>query len=86
VPKLIRQAKEDSDGDFWVDEKQKQVHLSEAGMLHAEELLREAGIISEDDSLYSGQNLIRRTSHECRLCARMLYISAMSITSFAMAK
>ena len=57
LPKLTRQAKEDGDGDYWVDEKQKQVHLSEAGMLHAEELLREAGIISEDDSLYSGQNL-----------------------------
>jgi len=57
LPKLIRQEKEDGDGDFWVDEKQKQVHLSEAGMEHAEKLLREAGIISEEDSLYSGQNL-----------------------------
>jgi len=57
LPKLTRQEKEDGDGDFWVDEKQKQVHLSEAGMEHAEELLREAGIISEGDSLYSGQNL-----------------------------
>lgn len=57
LPKLTRQEKEDGDGDFWVDEKQKQVHLSEAGMEHAEKLLREAGIINEDDSLYSGQNL-----------------------------
>ena len=57
LPKLTRQEKEDGDGDFWVDEKQKQVHLSEAGMEHAEKLLREAGIISEEDSLYSGQNL-----------------------------
>jgi len=57
LPKLTRQEKEDGDGDFWVDEKQKQVHLSESGMEHAEELLREAGIISEGDSLYSGQNL-----------------------------
>ncbi len=57
LPKLVRQEKEDGDGDFWVDEKQKQVHLSEAGMEHAEKLLREAGIISEEDSLYSGQNL-----------------------------
>jgi len=57
LPKLSRQEKEDGDGDFWVDEKQKQVHLSEAGMEHAEKLLREAGIISEEDSLYSGQNL-----------------------------
>jgi preprotein translocase subunit SecA len=57
LPKLTRQEKEDGDGDFWVDEKQKQVHLSEAGMEHAEKLLREADIISEEDSLYSGQNL-----------------------------
>jgi preprotein translocase subunit SecA len=57
LPKLTRQEKEDGDGDFWVDEKQKQVHLSEAGMEHAEKLLREASIISEEDSLYSGQNL-----------------------------
>jgi preprotein translocase subunit SecA len=57
LPKLNRQEKEDGDGDFWVDEKQKQVHLSESGMEHAEKLLREADIISEEDSLYSGQNL-----------------------------
>jgi preprotein translocase subunit SecA len=57
VPKLVRQQQEDSVGDFYVDEKQKQVHLSEAGMEHAEELLRAAGILSAEDSLYSGQNL-----------------------------
>jgi preprotein translocase subunit SecA len=57
VPKLARQQQEDSVGDFYVDEKQKQVHLSEAGMEHAEELLRGAGILSVEDSLYSGQNL-----------------------------
>ena len=57
VPKLVRQDKEDGEGDYWVDEKSKQVHLSEAGMEHAEHILREAGILAEDDSLYSGQNL-----------------------------
>jgi preprotein translocase subunit SecA len=57
VPKLARQLQEDSVGDFYVDEKQKQVHLSEAGMERAEELLRAAGILSAQDSLYSGQNL-----------------------------
>ncbi len=36
VPKLTRQEKEDGQGDFWVDEKQKQVFLSENGMEHAE--------------------------------------------------
>ena len=57
VPKLIKQEKEDSEGDYWVDEKGKQAHLSEQGMGHAEQLLLEAGILSEGDSLYSGNNL-----------------------------
>jgi preprotein translocase subunit SecA len=57
VPKLTRQQKEDAEGDYWVDEKQKQTHLSEAGMSHAEQLLREAGILKEDDSLYDAHNL-----------------------------
>ncbi len=58
VPKLVKQETEESEGDFWVDEKGKQVHLSEAGMQHAEELLREAGILeSEEDSLYGANNL-----------------------------
>ena len=41
------------DHDFWIDEKSKQVHLSETGMEKAEEILREAGIIAKDDGLYS---------------------------------
>ncbi|WP_240097499.1 preprotein translocase subunit SecA [Thermomonas flagellata] len=57
VPRLSRQEKEDSPGDYWVDEKQKQVHLSEAGQEHAEQLLREAGILGADDSLYAPQNI-----------------------------
>ncbi len=57
VPKLGRQEKEDGEGDYWVDEKQKQAHLSEAGMSHAEELLRGAGILKDGDSLYDGHNL-----------------------------
>ena len=57
VPSLVRQDKEDSPGDFWVDEKQKQVHLSEAGQEHAEQLLRGAGILGEDESLYAPQNI-----------------------------
>ena len=57
VPKLIKQEKEDGEGDYWVDEKGKAAHLSEQGMGHAEQLLLEAGILSEGDSLYSGNNL-----------------------------
>ena len=57
VPGLARQEKEDTPGDFWVDEKQKQVHMSEAGQEHAELLLRQAGILGEDESLYAPQNI-----------------------------
>ncbi|MEZ0469275.1 preprotein translocase subunit SecA [Luteimonas salinilitoris] len=57
VPSLKRQEVEDGVGDFWVDEKGKQVHLSEAGQEHAEELLRKAGILDADESLYDPQNI-----------------------------
>ncbi len=57
VPKLKAQEKEDGPGDFWPDEKQKQVHLSEEGMEHIEDLLREAGILEPDSNLYDAGNL-----------------------------
>ncbi len=57
VPKLVRQASEEGEGDYWVDEKGKQVHLSEAGMVHAEELLRQAGVLQADDALYAAGNI-----------------------------
>ncbi|MEO6926683.1 MAG: preprotein translocase subunit SecA [Rhodanobacter sp.] len=57
VPRMIRQAEEEGEGDYWVDEKQKQVHLSEAGMQHGEELLRETGVIDQDSGLYDAKNL-----------------------------
>jgi preprotein translocase subunit SecA len=57
VPQFTRQAAEDGEGDYWVDEKGKQVHLSEAGQELAEDLLRKAGIIGEDDGLYAPHNI-----------------------------
>jgi preprotein translocase subunit SecA len=63
VPRMTRQAKETQPGeppepgDYYVDEKQKQVHMSEEGMQHAEDLLREAGIIGEDEGLYDSQHI-----------------------------
>ena len=63
VPHLTRQAREPlpgeapEPGDYYVDEKQKQVHLSEEGMEHAEQLLQQAGILAEDSSLYDARNL-----------------------------
>ncbi|WP_256646256.1 preprotein translocase subunit SecA [Thermomonas paludicola] len=57
VPSLVRQETEESEGDFWVDEKQKQVHLSETGQEHAEQLLRDAGVLGEGESLYAANNI-----------------------------
>jgi preprotein translocase subunit SecA len=57
VPHMVRQQTEDGAGDYWVDEKQKQVHLSEEGMAHAEELLQKAGVIEPESGLYDPKNL-----------------------------
>ncbi|KPD21326.1 preprotein translocase subunit SecA [Idiomarina abyssalis] len=62
VPHLVRQEKEDTeeekgDGDFTIDEKAKQLHLTEHGQEHIEELLKEKGMLEADDSLYSAANI-----------------------------
>ncbi len=44
-------------GDFTVDEKTHQVHLTEAGHEHAEQLLTEAGMLPEGASLYEAANI-----------------------------
>jgi preprotein translocase subunit SecA len=44
-------------GDFTIDEKQKQVYLTEDGMAHVEGLMVKSGLLKEDDSLYNANNL-----------------------------
>jgi preprotein translocase subunit SecA len=73
VPKLQRQTAEEGEGDFWVDEKQKQVHLSEAGMEHAESLMRSNGIIGAEDSLYDAHNIMVVHHLNAALRAHNLY-------------
>jgi preprotein translocase SecA subunit len=58
VPKLSKQEKEDTPGDFFVDLKQHQVTLSEQGHEHAEELMSEAGLLAEGASLYDPSNIV----------------------------
>ncbi len=63
IPHLIRQEKEDSDtfqgeGHFSVDEKSRQVHLTERGLIIIEELLVQQGIMDEGESLYSPTNIM----------------------------
>ncbi len=57
IPRLTRQKTEGEDGDFSVDEKGKQVHFTEAGHQHVEEMLAEAGMIEPGESLYDAANL-----------------------------
>ena len=57
VPKLSRAMEEDGAGDYWVDEKGHQVHLSETGYEHAEQLLAEHGLLREGSSLYDAANI-----------------------------
>ncbi|MGV6988625.1 preprotein translocase subunit SecA [Testudinibacter sp. P80/BLE/0925] len=58
IPKLVFQEKEDSeeyqgDGDYTLDLKNKQAFLTERGQEKIENLLIEAGLMKEGDSLYS---------------------------------
>lgn len=56
VPKLER-GEEEGEGDFTVDEKMHSVDLTESGHAKVESLLLEKGLLQEEDSLYSAQNL-----------------------------
>jgi len=75
VPSLMRQESEEGVGDYWVDEKNKQVHLSEVGMERAEELLRQANIIDSEHEggLYAVQNLAVVHHLNAALRAHALY-------------
>ena len=58
IPGLERQQEEEGPGDYWVDEKAKQVHLTEEGHEKVEALLVEAGILPEGQSLYDPTNIV----------------------------
>ena len=58
IPSLRRQAtEEDGDGDYSVDEKSRQVHLTESGHEQVEQLLSGADLLAAGDSLYSVANI-----------------------------
>ncbi|MDP5208991.1 preprotein translocase subunit SecA [Microbulbifer sp. 2205BS26-8] len=56
VPQLSR-AEEGGEGHYTVDEKTRQVELTEQGHLLIEELLSRSGLMKEDESLYAPGNL-----------------------------
>ncbi|WP_437610348.1 preprotein translocase subunit SecA [Erwinia sp. V71] len=78
IPHLIRQEKEDSDtfqgeGHFSVDEKARQVHLTERGLVNIEELLVSEGIMDEGESLYSPANIMLMHHVTAALRAHVLF-------------
>lgn len=57
IPKLTRQEEEEGPGDYTLDEKAKQIFLTEDGHEKAEELMSSAGLIGEGESLYDAANI-----------------------------
>ncbi|MCR4553577.1 MAG: preprotein translocase subunit SecA [Succinivibrionaceae bacterium] len=73
IPLLKRQDKEDSetykgDGHFTVDEKFKQVYLTERGQVYVEELLRKSEVLGQNEHLFDYKNMI--VLHHVNACLR----------------
>ncbi|PMR72245.1 preprotein translocase subunit SecA [Billgrantia endophytica] len=60
-------------GDFLLEEKHKQVEITESGHNKVEELMRAEGLLGEGDSLYAAQNLNLLQHMHSALRARHLY-------------
>ena len=57
VPMLTPQMQEDGEGDFAIDEKSRQVHLTEEGHERLEKILVSENLIVDGESLYSANNV-----------------------------
>ena len=73
VPRLTRQEVEDGPGDFSVEEKDKQVHLTEEGHEHVEQLMLQSGLLKEGESLYDATNIRLMHHLNAALRAQALY-------------
>jgi preprotein translocase subunit SecA len=73
VPRLTRQKQEDGPGDFSVEEKTKQVHITEAGHEHVEQLMLQSGLLKEGESLYDPANIRLMHHLNAALRAHALY-------------
>ena len=66
-------AEEEGPGDYTVDEKQRQVHLTEAGHERVEALMIQAGLLREGESLYDPANIRLMHHLNAALRAHALY-------------
>jgi preprotein translocase subunit SecA len=73
VPKLTRQEEEEGPGDYSVDEKLKQVFLTEDGQEKAEQLLRKAGLLEETQGLYDAGSIALLHHLNAALRAHVLF-------------
>ncbi len=73
VPRFIRQKAEEGEGDYYADEKSRQVHLSESGFETAEELMQEAGLLREGEGLYDPASIRLMHHLNAALRAHALY-------------
>ena len=73
VPRFSRQETEEGEGDFYADEKSRQVHLSESGFEKAEELMQQAGLLREGESLYDAASIRLMHHLNAALRAHVLY-------------
>ncbi|HJW53428.1 MAG TPA: preprotein translocase subunit SecA [Burkholderiaceae bacterium] len=72
-PLLTRQKDEKGEGDYWVDEKGHQVHISETGHEKIEEILQQRSLLTEGESLYAPGNIILMHHLNAALRAHTLF-------------
>ena len=73
VPRLQRQHEEDGPGDYSVDEKSRQIYLTESGHEHIEGILVEAKVLAEGASLYDASNVTTMHYLNAAIRAATLY-------------
>lgn len=73
IPELSEQEEEDGSGDYTLEEKNKQVFLSESGHEHVESLLERYGLLKEGESLYDAANLNLMHHLNAALRAHLLF-------------
>jgi preprotein translocase subunit SecA len=72
LERRMQDAPEDIDGDFFVDEKSRQVEMTEQGHEKVEKLLVNKGLLKEGESLYAATNL--NLLHQLHTALRAHYL------------